>query len=123
MYNRLKYVLWFCISLISGFFTFQAFMLFNSAGALNSYVVFLNTVVLFVAWFFVFTSQSDFVRDNALLIIIIPLLAIYLNDLYFTLYSAEILFTDFILFVAASSMLMIATWRTKTNEKILQSNQ
>lgn len=120
MYNRLKYVLWFCISLISGFFTFQAFVLFNSAGTLNSYVVFLNTVILFIAWFFVFTSQSDFVRENALLIIIIPLLAIYLNDLYFTFYNAEILFTDFILFVAASSMLMIATWRTKVNEKIIE---
>lgn len=121
-HHRLKYVFWFAISLISGFFTFQAFIQFNSAGALNSYVVFLNTVVLFIAWFFVFTSQSDFVRDNSLLIIIIPLMAIYLNDLYFTVYNPQVLFTDFIMFVATSSMLMISTWRTKINEKILQNS-
>lgn len=120
MSAKLKYILWFVTSLVSGFFTFQAFTYFNSAGVLNRYVVFLNTVVLFVVWFFVFTSQSDFVQENSLLIIIIPLLAIYLNDLYFTMYNLEILFTDFILFAAASSMLMISTWRTKINEKLLQ---
>lgn len=118
---RALYLAAFGTSVWAGFMTYRFFVDFQAAAGLNPMMVAVNTVLLLPLWVFTMTKGADFISQNVYLIIIVPLLAIYLSNLYFALNTAGAL-TSYLWFVASSTILFIASERFGAYEHRLKES-
>ncbi|MFB6291768.1 MAG: hypothetical protein ABEI58_00050 [Candidatus Nanohaloarchaea archaeon] len=113
---QVKYAGFFLAALTFGFLTYQAFGILNAKGALNQLTVLLNTVVVLVSWFFIFTGEAEFVKRNLWIVVLVPLLSVYVTDIYYVWSSPFIQMKNFLLFVFVSSLLFYTSFRASQVE-------
>lgn len=116
---RLKYFAWFCVALLSAFFTYQAFTLFRGAAEFSFPTLFLNTVIFLLLWGIAFTATSDFVEENVLMVLVIPAFGVYfINFLTFVTVPGTNL-GGFLQYIGFSGLLLFASYRTRRFESYL----
>lgn len=117
MFARLKYFLYYSLALVSAFLTYKSFSVFQADAYFNTYVLVLNTVLLMLIWAFSFTSHASFVKENILLLVFLPLLAIYVTDLMLVLTVPGTDMMGYLYFVLCSSSLVFFSYRARLSEE------
>lgn len=116
---KLKYLGFFSISLISGFYSFMVFIPLATGSNFNPLFIVLNSLILLITWFFSFTFHHEFVRKNFYSLVVLPLILIYVNNIVvgFVLKQLNI---ELFQFIAASAVLVLTSQRASTFKLKLQ---
>lgn len=92
--------------MISALATYRAFYMFISDAVLSPAIPFVNSVILLLIWFLSFTSKSGFVRNNKIVLIVIPFLSIQLSNIVVLLNNSMTSFTGLVLYMTVSTGLI-----------------
>jgi hypothetical protein len=114
---RARYLIYFILSILFAFLTFQSFLIFKSDAFFSSSIIGTNTVILLFIWFFSFTAKSRFVQKNKVLIILIPILSIHILNLSLHISIMGTSLKGLAMFVLSSTGLVYTSYKASMVEK------
>ena len=106
--QKLKYLIFFGISVISGFYTFKIFVKKKKKIEFNPLFIVLNSLILMIIWFFSFTGNHAFIQENFYSLLILPLTLVFVNNIVVS-YVMNSLNWQMIHFMTAAGVLVFSS--------------
>lgn len=110
MKYKLLFLSFFALSAVSGFHVFTTLNSFVSSNSVPLFFTLMNTVLLVMVWFFSYSSDKEFVRENITLLVAIPAVVLTFGNFLTVALSPGISFPEFLPFMVSSSSLIIFSY-------------
>lgn len=117
-YPRLKYVLSYILAMGSAYLTFELFYRFEGTSNFGLEVVALNFLLILFLWILSFV-HTDFIENNFLMALALPLFGLQIANLMLMLTSAGTDALGYIGFVVSSFVLIFSSYAARKCERVL----
>lgn len=117
--KKLKYLIYFLLSLAFAFLTFHSFFMFRGEATFSVSMMAVNTIGFMVIWFLSYTAKSSFVHSNRIPMIIIPAAAIHMLNVQVNMSNLGTNTLGLILYITSTSGLLYFSYSMSRIEKKL----